>query len=294
MKPSFHAVVRICQPLNLIFAWLSYFLGLSIVRYLGISLDIPLVLGGLFLLSATLLSSSILYVYFAPVEKQREILGDVPDILAILRILFYCALILLMLSGLIGFWLNSASKFSLAAILFLIAFLVLALADSLPPFRLEDKGFGELVRAILVTGLPVMVAFTLQAGTTHRLVAYISIPLVTLALACLISLDFPTYSADQFSGRQSMLVRLTWERAIPVHNALVIFTFLFFLAASYLGIPFRVMWPVLLTVPLAVYQAVMLRNIALGLKPNWHILTINAKALIGISLYLLMFTFWIN
>jgi 1,4-dihydroxy-2-naphthoate octaprenyltransferase len=294
MKSLFHVAVQICQPLNLLFVGLSYFLGISAVRYLGISLDTSIMLGGLVLLFAALLTSSILFVFFAPASRQREIIGEGLDILATLRILFYSSLFLLMLSGLIAFWLISASKFSLPSILYIVAYFLLALAISVPPFRLEDKGFGELVRAMLITGFSVLVAFSLQANTVHRMVAYISIPLVTLALASFLTMDFPAYAADQLSGRQSMLVRLTWERAIPVHNALIIFTYLFFLAASYFGIPFRVIWPVLLTVPLAIYQAVMLRNIALGLKPNWRILTINAKALIGIALYLLLFTFWIS
>lgn len=294
MKSPFHVAVRISQPLNLLFAGLSYFLGVCIARYLGITLDFSLVIGGLILLSAGLLSSSILYVYFAPAVRQREILGDGTDILAVLRILFYSSIVLLMFSGLITFWLILAGKFSISASLYIIAFFLLALAVSIPPFRLEDNGFGELVRAMLIAGFPVVVAYSLQAEIVHRMVTYLSIPLVILTLACLLTLDFPVYAADQMSGRQSMLVRLTWERAIPVHNGLILIGYLFFLAASFFGIPFRVIWPVLLTVPLGVYQVIMLRNIALGLKPNWRILAINANALIGITLYLLMFTFWIS
>jgi hypothetical protein len=51
-------------------------------------------------------------------------------------------------------------------------------------------------------------------------------PLGFLALACFLALDFPTFAADQKYARQTLLIRLGWQAAIPAHNG--------FLAAAYL------------------------------------------------------------
>jgi 1,4-dihydroxy-2-naphthoate octaprenyltransferase len=110
----------------------------------------------------------------------------------------------------------------------------------------------------------------------------------------LLALEFPEYGIDLKYKRQSLLMRLTWQRAIPIHNILVISAYIFFVVAPLVGIPLSLTWPPLLTLPLAVYQIIILRNIELGLKPNWRVLRVNALAMVGLVIYLLTFTFWIR
>ena len=178
-------------------------------------------------------------------------------------------------------------------ILFILV-IVLSLAIAIPPLRLEDQGYGELAMAILITGLALLVGFVLISGNFYRMVNYFSFPLTFLVFVYFLVLDFPTYGEDLLHQRRTLLIRLTWQRAISVHNTILVVSYFMFLAAPLLGIPFNFVWPVLLTLPLAVYQIIMLRNISLGMKPNWRILTVNATALSGLAVYLLMFTFWIR
>jgi 1,4-dihydroxy-2-naphthoate octaprenyltransferase len=294
MKSTFRLILSFTQPINLLLAGLSYLLGLSVGRYLGITLQVIDALLGCSLVLFILASSSLLNAYFATpfglvtvVEPQHE-----REILR--RWLLYTSVGTLAISVVIVFLFILSKSFTVPVVLFLALDVLLALSISIPPFRLNDRGFGELVLSILLAGFPAIIAFLLQTNNLHRLVAYITFPLALLTLAYLLILDFPGYSSDQKFGHQSLLIRLTWQRAVPLHNLLIFVSYLFFAAAPLVGIPYALIWSPLLTLPLAIYQIVMLRNITMGLKPNWIILTINATALVGLTTYLLMLTFWLR
>lgn len=294
MKSPIRLIISYVQPVNLLLAGLSYMLGLSIVRYLGITIKgTEAFLGGCVVI-LILSSSNLFNTYFASgfggaplveTPQQREILR---------RLILYVGEALLVISGGIVFILLLTDGLSLLALVFLALDLIIALSIAVPPIRLAARGYGELASAILLSGTPVLIAFLIQVNTLHRLVTYLSFPLVILALAYYLVLDFPTYSTDQSIGHQSMLVRLTWQRAIPLHNLLIVVSYLFYASGPLFGIPTALVWPPLLTVPLAIYEIIMLRNISAGLKPNWSILTINSTALMGLTVYLLMLTFWLR
>lgn len=269
-------------------------LGLSIAKYLGITIDgVGGFLGGSVVI-LILATSNLLSAYFSPTSLIHIMDYSTQERELFKRWLLYVSESLLAVSVIISFMFILQDGLSVSAILFLVLDLILALAISIPPIRLTDRGYGELALAILLTGFPAIIAFLIQASNLHRLVTYISFPLIFLALAYLLVLDFPAYSTDQKIGYQSLLVRLTWQRAVPFHNLLLFVAYIFFAAAPFFGIPIALVWSPILTIPLAIYEIVMLRNITIGLKPNWTIITINATALVGLNIYFLMLTFWLR
>ena len=52
--------------------------------------------------------------------------------------------------------------------------------------------------------------------------------------------------------------------------------------------------PAFLTLPFAVLQIFWLRNIALGARPIWSMLSANAVSLFGLTAYFLMIAFWLR
>jgi 1,4-dihydroxy-2-naphthoate octaprenyltransferase len=294
MKSPLRLLLNVIKPINLLLACLAYLLGVSIAKYLGITLNsIASVMGGC-LIICILSASYLLNMYFSKAYQYPSAVEMPKDRDTFRRLLFYTAIGFLAISAVTAFYLIASGLVHLPALLLLVIYLVISLVFAIPPIRLVDRGFGELSLALLIAGLPELIAFSLQGMNIHRLVIYLSFPLVFLALAYLLVLDFPPYSADQKFGNQTLLVRLTWERAVPVHNVFLTTTYLIFAAAPLFGIPYNLIWAPLLTLPLAIYQIVILRNITLGLKPSWSILTLNATALIGLTIYLLMFTFWLR
>lgn len=294
MRTPFQDILGLFQPLNLLLVALTYSLGIAIARYLGISLDrILLFGGGLFVLSATAAAGA-LSSYFAPEYVYPKDMADLQEKNAVLRIIFYCSIVLLGTCSLIVFYLILQQQIQPATLFLLAVFAIIALFISIPPVRLIDRGYGEIAQAVLMGGLPAIIAFMLQAGSIHRLVSYFSFPILLLTLSYLLVLEFPDYAIDLKYKHQSLMIRLSWQRAIPMHNSLLIAAYIFFVAAPLVGIPLRVSWAPLLTIPIAIYQMIILRNIELGLKPTWRVLRVNALALVGLATYLLTFTFWIR
>jgi 1,4-dihydroxy-2-naphthoate octaprenyltransferase len=137
-------------------------------------------------------------------------------------------------------------------------------------------------------------AFLIQFDEFHRLLTFATFPLTLLALAYLLVNDFPTFASDQKYGRNTLLTRLTWQRAIPIHHLLVLLSFLFFAITPLLGFPWGLVWPVFLALPFAVIQIAWLQNIARGGRALWKLLVPLATAVFGLTVYLLALTFWIR
>jgi 1,4-dihydroxy-2-naphthoate octaprenyltransferase len=163
---------------------------------------------------------------------------------------------------------------------------------STPPFRLVSTGYGELTTSIIVANLVPALAFLLQYGEIHRLLAMATFPLTPLHLAMMLVFELPDYAVDMKYGKNTLLVRMGWERGMLMHNIMVMVAFLVLGVAAILGLPLAIALPGFLSLPLGLFQIWMMNRIADGAKPNWVALTFTAAALLGVTAYLLLFTFW--
>lgn len=294
MKSMAGMLSGVVKPVFLLLAGMAYFLGIAVAKYLGITINTTAsIYGGTYVI-LVLASSYSLDMYFSPSYRIPPNIETPREREAFRRSTLYMSIGFLAIAAFFVFMLLVSGYLNIFSNSIISLYLLIALLFAVPPFRLVDRGFGEMAMAFLISGFSVLLAFTLQAKDFHRLVTYLDFPVVFITLASLLALDFPNYAVDQKFGHQTLLVRLTWEHAIPIHNLLLIVSYLMIAVAPLFGIPFRLIWPTLLTLPMAIYQVVMLRNIMLGLKPNWRILTINSTALLGMVIYLLMFTFWVR
>ena len=287
-------LLRLSRPLQLLLAALTYLLGAGIARYLGIHLNGGAFWLGLVWVMLIQIAAYLLAEYFRlPFEPLGE--ADAPAQRLRLRTLLLqiSAAALTLVAALTIVMLRSRFITPSSAIFLALIFLLL-MAFSVPPLRLVNAGFGEFALAILFADFIPALAFLLQADKFHRLLPLVTFPLTLLALAYFLILDFPSFASDQKYGRSNLLIRLTWPRAIPLHHMLLLAAYMLFVAAPLFGFPWRLLWPVFLTLPLAAYQIFMLRNIGLGVKPLWTILTANASAIFGLTVYLLSLTFWIR
>jgi len=288
------SLLRLSRPLHLLLAALAYLLGAGIARYLGIHLNGGAFWSGLAWVILIQIAAYLLAEYFRrPFEPLGE--ADAPAQRLRLRTLLLqiSAAALTLVAALTIVMLRSRFITPTSAIFLALIFLLL-IAFSVPPLRLVNAGFGEFTLAILFADFIPALAFLLQADEFHRLLPLVTFPLTLLALAYFLILDFPSFASDQKYGRSNLLIRLTWPRAIPLHHMLLLAAYMLFVAAPLFGFPWRLLWPVFLTFPLAAYQIFMLRNIGLGVKPLWTILIANASAIFGLTVYLLTLTFWIR
>ena len=284
--------LKLSRPLHLLLAALTYTLGASIPAYLGNFLQPAIFALGLAVVLLAQLSMSLLAEVFRP-HNETLIENETPQQKETLRNnLLYISIAALTVTAFIVYLLYLNQALTLSSFLFLLASFILILAYAIPPIRLTNRGFGEATLAAHIAYIIPSIGFLLQAKENHRLLIFILVPLTALALAYFLILNFQTFSDDQKYQRGTFLRRLTWERAVPLHHSLIVFTYSIFAIAPILG--FSVLWPALLTLPFAILQIVLLRNISFGGKPNWTLLTTTALAVFGLTTYFLTLTFWIR
>ena len=286
-------MLKLIRPLHLLFAALTYSLGASIADYLGNSFQATSFWLGMIGVVLAQLTMSILPEIFRldlePLSEnetrpQRQILRNN---------LLYISLASLTSLALIFYALFATDQLPLSAVFFLGLSLAIILIYSIPPFRFINRGFGELLLAVHLAYVFPSIAFILQSGGVHRFLA-ITIPLIFLTFSYFIVMDFQTFAQDQKFRRVTFLTRLGWERVVPLHHIFVIFAYVFFLSMPAFGLTLSLIWPAFLTLPFALYQIFQLRNISLGLPPNWKLLQATSLAVFGLTTYFLTLTFWIR
>lgn len=287
-------MLPLLRPAYTILLALSYLLGASLARYLGADFDLLAFLLGFLWLTFLLTAANLLdAAYRNPAEpylpdqtpQQRDEYRRKLVLLALALLTIVAALTIPLIA------LQLAGSISLV---FLALAVLAVLMYAVPPVRLANRGLGEFALAILVGSLAPALAFSLQTGDLHRLLPAYIFPLTFLTLACFLALDFPAFAADQKYARQTLLIRLGWQAAIPAHNGFLAAAYLLLAAAPFLGVPFDLAWPGLLTVVLAAFQVYQFRRIADGNKPFWPLLTATAVAIPGLTAYLLTLTLWLR
>lgn len=287
-------MIIIFRPSHTLLLALTYLFGASLARYLGADFAlIPFLLGFLwlaFLLTAMNLLDS---VYRNPAEplmpdqtpRQRD---------EFRRKLIQVAAVCITLTAAFTVPIIALGLGNLPTLVLLVLAATAAALYAIPPVRLANRGLGEFILALLIANAAPGLAFLLQYGELHRLLPAYLFPLTFLALACFLALDFPAFASDQKYARQSLLIRLGWQSAIPAHNGFLAGAYLLLAAAPFLGVPFDLVWPSLLTIPLAGYQVYQFRRIADGEKPLWPLLTSIAIAIFGLTVYLLTLSLWLR
>jgi 1,4-dihydroxy-2-naphthoate octaprenyltransferase len=288
------SLINRSRPIVLLLAALTYSLGAGMAHYLGRSIRVaPFWLGGLAVIA--LISSAFLFSEYFQLPLVPLVHGETPRQrerfkVTLLQVsyagftLAAVAVLTLLLTNSLNL---SADIIIILAVLFLIAY-------AIPPFRLSETGYGELIIAITLGTLLPALSFLLQYGQFQRLLSFTTFPLTLLALSYLLICNFPTFAVDQKLERHTLLTRLTWQHAIPIHHFLVLASFLLFAGAPLLGFPWSLVWPVFLALPFALIQIYWLQRILNGGRTLWIFLTSLAAATFGLTAYLLALTYWIR
>ncbi len=287
-------MLKLSRPLNLLLAALTYILGASIPAYLGIPFQLMPFLLGLASVLFAQAGMALLGEVFRP-HNEPLVDGETPQQKETLRNnMLYISVGLLATCGLIIFIVFLNHNLTLSSFLFLLSSILLTLIYAIPPIRLVDRGFGELILATHIAYVVPTIGFLFQAGENHRLLFVLATPLIALGLAYFLVLNFVTFQNDQKYQRVTLLRRLTWEHAIPLHHSLIAFAYVMYAITPMLGFSFNLIWPAFLALPFAVFQIIQLRAIANGSPPNWKLLTSTALAVFGLTAYFLTLTFWLR
>lgn len=286
-------LLRLSRPLHLLLAALTYSLGASIANYLGKPFRTDSFWLGLIAVVLAQASMNLLAEVFRPYNEPLLDGETRRDRLTLRNHALYVSIAALAANAVIAFLLYTNNHLSVTALFFLLLSLVLILTYAIHPFRFVNRGFGEFVLAAHLAYIIPSIAYILQSDETHRFLL-ITIPLTFLAFAYFIVTAFPSFAADSKYNRNTLLTRLGWERAIPLHHLFIMLAFLFFLAAPVFGLSLSLLWPAFLTLPFALFQIFQLRSISLGAPTNWTLLTATALSVFGLTAYFLSLTFWLR
>lgn len=285
--------LRLFRPLHLLLATLTYSLGASLADYLGKPFFGDSFWPGLIVVLLIQTSMSLLSeVFRLDVEPllenetriQRQTLRNNT---------LYVSVTFLTVIVVIAYLLFTNDQLPSSSILFLLLSFLITLTYSIPPFRFVNRGLGEFLLAVHLAYVIPSIAYTLQAGGTHRFLL-LTVPLTFLAFAYFIVMNFPSFATDRKLNRITFLTRLGWERVVPLHHIFVLFAYLLFLTSPAFGLSLSLIWPAFLTFPFALFQIFQLRNISLGAPTNWTLLTATALAVFGLTAYFLTLTFWLR
>jgi 1,4-dihydroxy-2-naphthoate octaprenyltransferase len=316
----FRALGRASRPIALLGGLLFYALGGGIASYLGAIIDWPMYWVGQGAVTMLQLSASLLREYFdrasqppfeplvrrdrrpapppaksiPPASAAGEAEEETPTVEIIVpRVVFFQAAAAALTTGaVLTVLLYASGSLSPAAFVFIgIAFL-LSLAYAVPPLRLVYSGYGELVQAVLVANLFPALAYLIQEGDLHGLLALMTLPLTLLVLAARLARSLQHFMDDIRRDRQTLLVRAGWERGIFLHNALIAMAYLALAAAVFAGLPRNLGLPAFLSLPVAVFQVWQINGIAAGAKPRWRLLALTALASAGLAVYFMNLALW--
>ena len=151
-----------------------------------------------------------------------------------------------------------------------------------PPLSLMSSGWGELTTSLIVALLVPLAGYCMQGGFPSGKLWLVSVPLVLVHAAMLISFEIPDHAVDLSIGKKTLAVRLGLQGAAWVVNALISSAFLFLVALKlFSNYPDRWMG---LAVPLAIWQMVTIhRVIHSPTRIRYYLLTLG-----GVGLFFLM------
>lgn len=290
----FTRLLKLSHPLYILLAALTYVLGASIPAYLGVPFRVTPFWMGLAIVLLAQLSMSLLSEVFRPHNEPLTENAGPAEVESLRNNALYISIAALAASATLTYVLFINGQLPLMVFYFLLISLFIILAYSIPPLRLLNHGFGELALAVHIAYVIPTIGFLLRAEESHRLLAFIITPLTLLALAYFLVLNFPSFSSDQKYHRATLLRRLNWQRAVPLHHGLIVLAYAFLAVGHLLGFSFNLIWPAFLTLPFAIFQIIQVRAIALGNAPNWTLLTSTALSVFGLTTYFLTLTFWLR
>ncbi len=291
MKPSslFSDLFRLARPWQLLAGVLLYNVGGGIVHFLGGGIDWNVYIIGQACFTLLQLSSYYLSAYYEVLVQQD---GQAVGTPVLRPILLQIAITILTIGAVLTVLLTVRGVMTLPGFFVLGLAFLLAFFYAVPPYRLTDSGYGELAQAVFIANMAPAWAFILQTGELHRLLAMLTFPLTTLYLAMGLAQSMQGYAGDLKRRHKTMMVRMGWQRAVSLHNFLILGAYLLIGLAAILGLPWSLTWPVLLTLPVGLLQLWLMYQIVSGARPRWLLLRTVSASLVGLMAYLISLALW--
>ena len=268
--------VRLGRPLHLVGGFVFNGLGIAAAIYLGTTIDWTAAVWCQLAITSTQLMTHYSNDYFdqdadaAVLTPTRWASGSrvLPDGLVRPRVALIAALFWAGIALSAAAVLAATGSTPQLTLLLLMLAIFMAWSYSSPPLQLNRNGLGEITGALLVPGLTTLLGFQVQTGRLALLPVLAVVPLCFFQFAMLLSVNFPDVAADAQVGKRTLVVIFGPERAAQLFLAALTLAYLLLPVLILLGLPIQAALAVLLTLPIAAWQAWRIRQGA-ATDPNY-------------------------
>jgi 1,4-dihydroxy-2-naphthoate octaprenyltransferase len=290
---------KLTTPEVVLFTLFSYSIGIGLAHHLGINLDSLNVFLGLLMCLLLIEMRNFLMAYFEHPESHQSSLSRsdplFEQLLGVKRMtLLQISLLILTAGAMITVLVVFRGDLHTATFLYLGLGFLLCFFSAVPPLRLLVHGYGEIAEAILLAYLFPAMAFSMQGESTHILLVMLTLPLVFFYLAMSIARSFKTFGYDATHDKKNLVTMLGWQKSVTVHNLFVLIGFFLIAVFLLVGLPWSLAWPVLLGLPVGLFQIYLVMLMAMGGKPRWQLLSLTSSTLFILETYLISLTLWIK
>lgn len=294
--------IQVLRPWELLLNSVFYFLGAGLANYLGYQVNWGDIWKGLALVIFIQAGAFALAGVYSQMEAGYSIkkyLDNIqpgnPRTVGRVR-MTNCLILSITAFTLAAGFLNElvhSGEISGGGYLFTALLVLLLLFFSIPPLRLERRGYGEV--ALTVAGAFVIpaIGFIFQTGGIIRILVLATFPLTFFYLAMEMVRTLRDYSNSPFKlPKGTMISRLGSDRGLQVIIYLILGGYLAAGIESLFGLSWSILWKILMTLPVGAFLVWQIQRLRDGARPNWILLEAAAIALVGILAYFLAFGFW--
>ena len=284
--------IKILHIPFLVASTFTFILGTALADYLGHTLDTWMTMLGGLTIWCILTGSCILFEYIQRVSTgAAPFMAGTETEMPSARALLIAFIILTTLAMAFGFGLSRSAPDPWLTILLLAGLLLLSVFFIGQP-KLVFSGYGELIEGVILCSLVPAFAYTLQSGEIPVSFLAVTFPLIFIFLAVSLALEFESYAGDLKHEHRSLLLRLNWQRGVGLHHVLLLLGYILLACAPFFGVAWRLVWPAMLALTIALLEIWLVNRIVLGYPPRWPLLRLTAWLAFILPVYLLAITFW--
>lgn len=150
-----------------------------------------------------------------------------------------------------------------------------------------------LVESIVIINLVPAIGYTLQADSPHILLIMTTLPLWFIYMAMKIATSLETYSQDLVFRKPTLTTTLGWQKAMNFHAFFILGAYVLVGVFMLFGFPWSLAWPMLLSIPIGIFELIQMTQIRNGAKPVWKLLRSTSVGFFLMMTYLIIIALWI-
>jgi hypothetical protein len=280
------------KPINLFLLITGNFLGLAISDYLGYKTQWAGFWNGLLFFLFISIGCMFIRHYFQvqassfPIESRKK--QETVFITLMLGVAFFAISIIPIFSLVRDHIINPIN------ILFIsIGIIITGLVEILPS-QTSQWGLEEFFKAFLYANIIPALAFSLQANIYHHLVFLSTFPLFFFFLSLFIVGNISSVYETPAESSGSLIRKIGSFPVLRMHNLSLLMGYLILLAGTFFELPWKLIWPALMTIPIGLIQIWQINQILNGKKPNMPALELTADSVAIFATYFTILALWLN